>query len=186
MMRSPASAARVARKSKTAARAPKRPTRAELRRISLLVLDFDGVMTDNRVLVDETGREAVWCNRGDGWGIGSVRRAGVDVVVVSTEKNPVVGARCRKLNLPCIQGCDDKLSAVQRLAEERKLVAANVAFVGNDVNDLACLTWVGVPIVVADAEPAVLPVARLVTRRLGGYGAVREVCDLLEQARLES
>lgn len=157
---------------------------SDLRKVQLLVLDFDGVMTDNRVLVSETGAEAVWCHRGDGWGIGAVKRAGIEPVVVSTEKNPVVSARCRKLNLLCIQGCDDKLAAVQELARARSLIAAQVAFVGNDVNDLEVLRWVGMPIVVADAEPAVVPYARLITTRLGGYGAVREVCDLLQSARV--
>lgn len=152
--------------------------------MQLLVLDFDGVMTDNRVLVSEDGTEAVWCHRGDGWGISAVRHAGVEPVVVSTEKNVVVSARCKKLNLLCVQGCEDKVAAVQKLAAERNLGRDQVAFVGNDVNDLDVLRWVGVPIVVADAEPAVLPHARLTTVRRGGYGAVREICDLLQEARV--
>ena len=160
----------------------KEPERA-LAAVALLILDFDGVLTDNRVLVDETGTEAVWCHRGDGWGIGSVKRAGVEVIVVSTEKNPVVSARCRKLKIDCIQGCDDKLTAVKALAHDRSLDASQVAYVGNDVNDLECLGWVGVPIAVADAERPVLAVAKLTTSRAGGFGAVREVCDWLEQAR---
>ena len=151
--------------------------------IRLLVLDFDGVMTDNRVLVDETGRESVCCSRGDGMGVSRVRAAGVEVMVISLEANPVVSARCRKLNVECVQDCKDKLSALRAMAATRGLSVDSIAFVGNDVNDLECLQWVGLPIVVADAEPAVLPHARLVTTRLGGRGAVREVCDMLEYAR---
>ncbi len=151
--------------------------------IRLLVLDFDGVMTDNRVLVDETGGESVWCSRGDGMGVSRVRAAGVEVIVISLEANAVVSARCRKLKVECVQDCKDKLSALRAMAAKRGLPVDAIAFVGNDVNDLECLKWVGLPIVVADAESAVLPHARLVTTRLGGRGAVREVCDMLEFAR---
>jgi N-acylneuraminate cytidylyltransferase len=153
--------------------------RALLRSVRLLVLDFDGVLTDNRVLVDQDGREAVWCHRGDGWGIARVREAGVEVVVLSTEKNPVVAARCRKLGIDCVQGLDDKLTVLQEIATERSLQREQVAYVGNDVNDLEAMAWVGVPVAVADAVPQVKSVARLVTERAGGMGAVREICDLV-------
>lgn len=143
----------------------------------LLVLDFDGVLTDNRVLVDETGREAVWCHRGDGWGIARLRDAALPVVVLSTEENGVVAARCRKLRVPCVQGERDKLAALRRLAAEAGVGPEAVAFVGNDVNDADCLEWVGFPIVVADAMAMVRPLARYVTALPGGHGAVREVCD---------
>src|SRR5947208_9069855 len=123
--------------------------------ICLLALDFDGVMTDNRVLVDQDGREAVWVHRGDGWGIARLREAGVSVVVISAETNPVVAARCRKLQIDSIQGCDDKLIALQLLARERNIDRESIAYVGNDANDLDCLKWVGLPIAVADAESEV-------------------------------
>ena len=154
--------------------------------VRLLVLDFDGVMTDNRVLVDEDGRESVWCHRGDGWGIARLRESGLEIVVLSTERNGVVAARCRKLRVACVHGSDDKLADLERLVAERGLDAPGVAYVGNDVNDLGCLGWVGVPIAVADSEPEVLAVARLVTLRRGGYGAVREVADWLLAARQRS
>jgi YrbI family 3-deoxy-D-manno-octulosonate 8-phosphate phosphatase len=152
----------------------------DLELIRLLVLDFDGVLTDNRVLVSQDGTEAVWCHRGDGWGIARLKERGtVAIIVISTEANRVVEARCRKLGIEFIQGCDDKLTALQLIAERMKLTPNQVAYVGNDVNDLDCLRWVGTPIVVADAMPEVHEVARLVTRRPGGYGAVREVTDWL-------
>lgn len=149
----------------------------KMNHIRLLVLDFDGVMTDNRVLVDQDGREAVWCHRGDGYGIGLLKKSGVEVVVVSMEPNPVVAARCRKLDIPCIQDCTDKLTALKNLADEKNLKPKEMAFVGNDLNDLEALQWVGWPVAVADAVPEVLEVARHITRRNGGYGAVREVAD---------
>jgi len=154
-----------------------------LANVKLLVLDFDGVLTDNRVWVDQDGRESVACNRSDGWGIARLREAGVQLVVLSTEQNPVVAARCRKLKVECIQGCDDKRTRLEQLLEERGLSASQVAYVGNDVNDLACMESVGVAIAVADAESAVRAIASLVTARCGGHGAVREVCDWILEAR---
>jgi N-acylneuraminate cytidylyltransferase len=153
----------------------------DLSPIALLVLDFDGVMTDNRVLVDQDGHEAVWCHRGDGWGLARLKDAGLEVLVLSTEANPVVAARCRKLGIGCVQACDDKLSALRELARERGLERERVAFVGNDVNDLDCLGWVGFPIVVADAHPSAVSMASWVTLSAGGSGAVREVADRLLQ-----
>ena len=147
--------------------------------VRMLILDFDGVLTDNRVLMDQQGSEAVWCHRGDGWGIVRVKDMGVEVIVLSTETNPVVSARCTKLGISCVQGCEDKLTSLKQLIRKRGLKPEQVVYVGNDVNDLDCMYWVGVPIAVADAVPEVRKAARLVTARLGGRGAVREVCDLI-------
>jgi N-acylneuraminate cytidylyltransferase len=151
--------------------------------VELLVLDFDGVLTDNRVMVDQEGKEAVWCDRGDGWGIATLKDAGIDVLVISTEKNPVVSARCRKLEIECCQGCDDKLSMLQAQARRRSLGPEYVAYVGNDLNDVGCMRWVGFPIAVANAAPELRPVAQFITARRGGEGAVREVADWLLSAR---
>ncbi len=150
-----------------------------LSRIQLLVLDFDGVLTDNSVFVDGNGVESVVCNRSDGLGIGLAQRAGLHVVVLSSEQNPVVGARCRKLAIEYVHGIENKLRVLQELVESKRLTPDAVAYVGNDVNDVECLRWVGLPIAVADATPQVIAVARYTTRRGGGHGAVREVCDLL-------
>lgn len=150
--------------------------------IKLLALDFDGVMTDNRVLVDQDGREAVFCHRGDGYGIGQLKKAGVEVVVISMEPNPVVSARCRKLKIDCIQNCEDKLKALRQIATARGLKPRDIAFVGNDLNDLDCLRWVGLPIAVADAEPEVLHAAAYVTQKAGGRGAVREIAENILKA----
>ena len=157
--------------------------RALLRGIRLLVLDFDGVMTDNRVLVLEDGREAVLCSRGDGMGIGLLKAAGIPVTVISKEINPVVGARCRKLGIPHLQGIEDKLTELRRMAAEHRVDLADTAFMGNDVNDLACMNAAGVAIAPADAHPQALRAAALVTTAVGGAGAVREVCDLLLDVR---
>lgn len=151
----------------------------DLRNIRLVAIDFDGVMTDNRVLTDQEGREAVWANRSDGWGVARLKEAGVHVIVISTERNPVVAARCRKLDIECLHGCADKLTAMQEVARQRALTVSEIAYIGNDANDLGCLQWVGAAFAVADAIPTVRAIAHYVTRAAGGYGAVREVCELI-------
>jgi N-acylneuraminate cytidylyltransferase len=149
-------------------------------RIEALALDFDGVFTDNRVFVFEDGREAVLCSRSDGWGLAELRSLGLPTVVLSTEKNPVVAARCQKLGLECIYGLEDKPAALRRWTQGKKINLANTIFVGNDVNDLGCLKSVGCPVVVADAHPLVRPLARLVLESRGGEAALRELTDLIK------
>jgi YrbI family 3-deoxy-D-manno-octulosonate 8-phosphate phosphatase len=129
--------------------------------------------------VTEDGKEAVMCSREDGLGLERLRGKGIEVIVISKEKNPVVAARCQKLGIVCIQGCDEKLASLLALAASRNLSSADVAYVGNDVNDLECMRWVGLPIAVCDAVPEVLAVAKWMTTKPGGHGAVREVCDAL-------
>jgi 3-deoxy-D-manno-octulosonate 8-phosphate phosphatase (KDO 8-P phosphatase) len=156
---------------------------SRLRAVKLVVFDFDGVFTDNTVYVSQDGVESVRCWRSDGLGLTRLAAAGVHTAIVSTEKNPVVGARARKLGVRCVQGCDDKLAAVRALAEEHAIALADVAFVGNDINDLDCLRAVGLPVVVQDAHPDVLDAAMHRTTAPGGRGAVREVCDAIVAAR---
>ena len=157
-----------------------------MKNVSLVVFDFDGVMTDNHVWVHQSGAEAVRCHRGDGLGIARLKKAGFEVMVLSTEANPVVTARCQKLKIEAIQDCGDKLAALQELARGRSLSAAQIAYVGNDLNDVACLRWVGWPIAVADAPAEVRALAKWVTRLPGGRGAVREVADQLVLSRDDS
>jgi 3-deoxy-D-manno-octulosonate 8-phosphate phosphatase (KDO 8-P phosphatase) len=148
----------------------------------MVAFDFDGVFTDNMVYVFQDGREAVRCNRSDGIGLSKLKALGVTPVIISTETNPVVGMRSRKLDIHCVQGCQDKRAALDELAHVNGLSLGQIAFVGNDVNDIPCLTAVGLPIVVSDAHPDVLPYARHRTSLPGGYGAVREICDLFVSA----
>ena len=151
--------------------------------VRLLVFDFDGVFTDNMVYVFEDASEAVRCFRSDGLGLSKLRRLSLDMVIISTETNPVVSARARKLRLPCVQGVEDKRAALDQLAHEKGLELSQVAFVGNDINDLPCLEAVHLAIVVQDAHPDVIPFAHYQTRTPGGHGAVREVCDLFARVK---
>ena len=103
--------------------------------LDALVIDFDGVMTDDRVTVDQNGVESVTCSRGDGLGLSMLRRIGVPVLVLSKERNAVVTARCQKLQVSC-QQIDDKLTALKSWLGERNLSLERTIYVGNDVNDV--------------------------------------------------
>jgi 3-deoxy-D-manno-octulosonate 8-phosphate phosphatase (KDO 8-P phosphatase) len=162
------------------------PTDDALREIGLVVFDFDGVFTDNRVWVSETGAESVACWRGDGIGLRRLDEVGVPYVIVSTEPNPVVAFRAQKLRARCVHDVPDKLAVLREEAERAGVGLQHVVFVGNDVNDQACLEAVGVPVVPADAWPEVVPLAQWVLGRPGGRGCVRELCDAVWLARRPS
>jgi 3-deoxy-D-manno-octulosonate 8-phosphate phosphatase (KDO 8-P phosphatase) len=151
-----------------------------LERVRLAIFDFDGVFTDNRVWVNERGEESLAFSRSDGLGLRRLDEVGVQYLIVSMERNPIVGARAQKLNAECVQGVDDKLSLVRRRAGDK---LDDVAYVGNDINDAECLRTVGLPVVPADAWPEVVPLAKWVLTRGGGQGCVREFCDAVWQAQ---
>ena len=160
------------------------PTLEErIRAVRLIIFDFDGVFTDNTVYVSQDGTESVRCWRGDGIGLRKLEALGIAIMVISTESNPVVEARSKKLRVGCLSGVKDKRAALEVLRKEMGLEMDHIAFMGNDVNDLECLAAVGLPIVVSDAHPDVVPLARYRTTAPGGHGAVREVCDLFERVR---
>jgi 3-deoxy-D-manno-octulosonate 8-phosphate phosphatase (KDO 8-P phosphatase) len=151
--------------------------------VRLAVFDFDGVFTDNHVWVNERGEEAVRCCRADGFGLVRLREVGVEAVILTTETVPTAVARARKLEVECRHGLGDKLAALQEEAERRGVSLEETAFVGNDVNDAACLEAVGLPVVPADAWPEVAGLARWTLERRGGEGCVREFCDAVWKVR---
>lgn len=158
-----------------------KPRRGLPKQIDLMVFDFDGVITDNRVWVDENGFERVAANRSDSLGIRLLREAGLEMMVLSMEINKVVAARARKMGIPAMHGINDKVTTLKNLLKERKIPAENVIFVGNDTNDLDCFRLVGYAVAVGDALPEVKRAADLILTRNGGHGAVREICDLILQ-----
>jgi YrbI family 3-deoxy-D-manno-octulosonate 8-phosphate phosphatase len=151
--------------------------------VDAVVTDFDGVHTDNRAFVDQSGRESVAVSRSDGMGIAMLLLAGIPVLALSTERNPVVTARASKLGMAVLQGVEDKAAALVEWITEHGFDPARVAYVGNDVNDLECLRTVGWPIVVPEAHPQARALARTVLSRPGGAGAVRDLCDRVLAAR---
>jgi YrbI family 3-deoxy-D-manno-octulosonate 8-phosphate phosphatase len=151
------------------------------RRVAALVMDFDGVLTDNRVFVSQEGVESVACNRGDGWGLSQLRKTGLPLLVLSTEANPVVEARCRKLGVECIQNAADKRAALDAWLAARNIAWADIVYVGNDENDLECLRAAGCSVAVQDAVSEVRSAARIILQSQGGRGAVREIADLIQK-----
>jgi 3-deoxy-D-manno-octulosonate 8-phosphate phosphatase (KDO 8-P phosphatase) len=147
--------------------------------VRLIVFDFDGVFTDNAVYVDQNGIESVRCWRSDGLGLERIKSQGILAYIISTEENPVVLARAKKLDVPCMNGIKNKADAIQKLSHSLGIELSSTMFVGNDINDLPALKIVGYPVAVADAYPEVIPHIVYQTQKSGGRGAVREICDLL-------
>lgn len=160
---------------------PGRARRPMPGKIELVVLDFDGVVTDNRVWTDQDGWEMVSASRSDSMWLGELQNRGVQVVILSSEPNQVVKARARKMGLEAVHGIGikDKGEALKRLLMEKNVTASRTVYVGNDVNDLPCFEIVGWAVAVADAYPEVLRSADFVLNRPGGHGALRELCEMI-------
>jgi D-sedoheptulose 7-phosphate isomerase len=147
--------------------------------LSLLVYDFDGVMTNNSVSVDREGHEFVTCTRADGLGVDRIRSLGIPQIILSTETNPVVRARADKLKLPVLQGVADKAEVLADFSLRQGCDPKKILYVGNDVNDLAAMESVGYRVCPADAHPSIRAVCHLITRAKGGEGVIRELSDWL-------
>jgi N-acylneuraminate cytidylyltransferase len=148
-----------------------------------VVTDFDGVHTDDSAIVDEDGYEAVRVSRADGLGVERLRKAGVPILILSKETNRVVRARAAKLGVEVRHGIEGKVEVVREWLRRQDIPPERAAYLGNDINDLGPMELVGWPVAVADAHPAVRRAARLVLNHSGGHGAVRELCDLVLEAR---
>ena len=151
--------------------------------VKLIAFDFDGVFTDNTVYVNQDGIESVRCWRSDGLGLARLGKVGVKAFIISTEANSVVSVRARKLKLPCRQNIEDKAAAIIETCRELGVDPAVTMFVGNDINDIPAFKSVGFPVAVADAYPEVFPHVLFKTEKPGGFGAVREICDLVYHAQ---
>ena len=160
-------------------REPGQAVREKLSRIRVLFYDFDGVMTDNRVLVDQNGTESVFVNRSDGLAVSRLKKAGYTQVVVSTETNPVVERRAEKLGIPVIHGVDDKGEILRRYLAENGIDRAETLFIGNDLNDMPAFEAAGLRVCPADAYGAVKQAADLVLETTGGAGVIRELMEAL-------
>jgi len=147
--------------------------------LEMILFDFDGVFTNNSVYVDQNGLESVACSRSDGLGLARLRELGIKMCIVSTEKNPVVSVRAKKLKLDCRQGVPDKSIAVREICEKFDISARRVMFVGNDINDIPAFNEVGIPVGVQDSFNEILPHISYITSNAGGNGVVREICDVI-------
>ena len=151
--------------------------------VDAVVTDFDGVHTDDTASITADGDERVTVSRGDGLGVRLLREAGIPVLILSTEKHKVVAARAAKLRVDVLHGVEDKGAALAEWAASRGIPLERIAYVGNDINDLACLEMVGWPIAVPGSHESVLSVARVVLSHRGGAGAVRELAERVLRAR---
>lgn len=151
-----------------------------------VIFDFDGVFTDNTVIVSQDGVESVKCWRSDGLGLSRLKELDIKLFIFSTEANPVVTVRAQKLKIQCWQNLDDKAAALKQFSKENNITLDAIAFVGNDINDIPALQLVGLPIAVHDAYPEILSYVKFQTEKCGGYGAVREICDLIYHTNKES
>ena len=157
---------------------------ATLRRVRLLVLDVDGVLTDGRLFYGPAGERLKAFHVRDGYGIKQVAEAGISIAIISGRKSPAVARRARDLGIRHVaQGTSDKLAALLKLAKARGLALEDCICVGDDTPDAPILAAAGLGVAVADAHQDAIDAADLVTTRAGGCGAVREVCDWLMAAR---
>jgi len=150
------------------------------RDIDLIVYDFDGVMTDNHVIIFQDGTEAVIVNRADGLGVDRFRNLGIPQLILSTETNPVVKARAAKLRLEVIVSCKDKKIALENYCAQKGYALNRVMYIGNDLNDLEVMEIVSFPVAPADAHPKIKKIAKLITEAKGGEGVVKELSDYVD------
>ena len=147
--------------------------------IDAFVFDFDGVLTNNLVQIDENGKESVSCSRADGLAFDVLRKLNKPAYILSTEKNLVVKARAKKLNIPAIQGVANKVEAIKKLATENNYSLKNILYVGNDLNDYLVIQLCGYSACPADSHSKIKSVSSIILSTNGGGGIVRE---LLEEA----
>jgi len=147
----------------------------------LIVYDFDGVMTDNKVYVDQDGKEMVQVNRGDGLAISEINKLGINQIIISTEKNRVVTARAKKLNILCLQGIKDKKLALAEYCTSNNIPLKKVAFIGNDINDVEAMEISGISYCPSDAHDSIKAISNHTLYTRGGDGVIRELLDLIKK-----
>lgn len=160
----------------------------KLKNCKMLVLDFDGVLTEGEVYLDSDGRETIRCDRRDGWGIDMIKKlSDVKILIITGEVNPIVKLRAKKLGVPIIFGLDVKRETKKDmlLIELKKyhIQPSQVCYVGDEYNDLECMQIVGMAVATANAFEQLKKLAHYITLNTGGHGAVREVCELILYAK---
>ena len=151
--------------------------------IDLIVYDFDGVMTDNKVYVDQKGNETVQVNRADGLGISEIKKLGKEQIIISTETNPVVMKRAEKLGISCMQGIENKKAALIDYCENNNFELLNVAYVGNDINDKEVMEIAGTTYCPLDAHESIQNISDNILKTKGGDGVIRELLDIINKQK---
>jgi len=155
-----------------------------LKKIRLLILDVDGVMTDGRIIFDSNGVESKFFNVKDGHGIKMLQRAGIEVAIISGRQSEVVTIRAAELGIERVfQKATDKRAPYEQILADTGLSDREIAFLGDDLIDIPVLRRVGFAAAPADAVAEVIPFVHYVTQKAGGWGAVRELADLLLKAQ---
>jgi len=149
----------------------------KLDELDAIVFDFDGVLTDNKVLIDSSGNEWVSCHRGDGLAFDVFRFMGVKTYILSTEKNPVVSVRAKKLQVPLIQGISNKSKTLEKLAQDNNLQLSRVLYIGNDLNDFRAMKLCGFSACPSDSHFRIKEIASIKLKTAGGAGIVRELLE---------
>jgi 3-deoxy-D-manno-octulosonate 8-phosphate phosphatase (KDO 8-P phosphatase) len=145
--------------------------------IDVLIFDFDGVLTNNLVYIDQDGKESVSCSRSDGLAFDVLRKLNKPAFILSTEKNSVVTMRAKKINIPVIQGVSDKAKAIKKLIDENNYNLKKVLYVGNDLNDYAVMQLCGYKVCPSDSHPKIKHISDVCLNTSGGNGIVRELLE---------
>lgn len=161
-------------------------SKVSLKDIDLLVLDFDGVLTDNKVLLTQDGIEIVICNRSDGLAFDALKKLNMEVIILSTEKNSVVTKRAQKLQVLVRQGINNKLESIKELAHEKELDLKRIFYIGNDLNDYAAMQACGFSACPLDSHSKIKEISTFILDTKGGDGVVRDfVENIIELEILE-
>ncbi len=148
--------------------------------VKLFAYDFDGVMTDNKVFIDQNGEEMVQVNRSDGMAISLIRKLNISQIIISSEDNIVVARRAEKLKIPFIKGVRDKEKVLEGYCRENNIELENVAFVGNDLNDLKVMERSGLSICPSDAANKIKNISKIVLKEKGGDGVIRALYEYIK------
>ena len=153
------------------------------KKIDLIIYDFDGVMTDNKVYIDQNGNEMVMVNRSDGLGVDEIKKLGIKQMIISTEKNPIVSLRAEKIGLPCLQGIDNKKLVLRDYCNKNHIKHENIAYIGNDINDMEAMKFSGLTFCPADSHKNIKEISDYILKSKGGHGVIRELLDLLKNKK---
>jgi YrbI family 3-deoxy-D-manno-octulosonate 8-phosphate phosphatase len=145
--------------------------------IGVFIFDFDGVLTNNMVYLDQNGKESVGCSRGDGLAFDVLRKLRKPTYILSTEENPVVSSRAKKLKIPVIQSVTNKAVGIQEIIQKENCKLESILYVGNDLNDFQVMNLCGYTACPADSHEKIKQISNIVLKTNGGFGVVRELLE---------